>query len=121
MMFMKYAFAIALPLAVFVILHLAGVPVRLGAHPWWAGQVLIVGGVAGTGLAMVLRRHPRPVLIIAILVGLMSWVLADLGKARFAASYAEDIWAGRAWYFGWIFACIGGATSLALVPFVRSN
>ena len=39
----------------------------------------------------------------------LSLIVAVVGKARFAASYADDQFAGQMWFFGWIGAALGFA------------
>lgn len=80
-------------------------PKALGAHPWWSGDVLLYGGVPGVILALVVlwlsNRTLWPAAAFTVLTGL-AWGAATIGQMRFAASYAEDALAGRAWFFGWI-------------------
>jgi len=85
-------------------LSLAGLPETLGAHPWWAQQSGIVGGVAGAVLWLVLRRAGMAfsrIAIMSLLTLTASIVAAHFGKQAFAASFAENALAGRFWYFGW--------------------
>jgi len=46
--------------ATLVAAALAGLPEMQGAHPWWARQAGIVGGIGGTLLWFVLRRVGVP-------------------------------------------------------------
>lgn len=98
-------------------LALSGLTARLGAHPWWAGQVVWIGGGAGLALAAMLawagQARGRWISLL-LLLGLGALALAAYGKARFAASYAEDALAGQFWYFGWIAGMAGLAGCLAL-------
>lgn len=77
----------------------------LGAHPWWAFKVGYLGVGAGAVLYLVLRAVRLPgwsgLLGFGILLLGAIWVTAT-GKTRFAASYAEDAFAGQMWFFGWI-------------------
>ena len=85
-------------------------PKTFGAHPWWSGQVAWVGAIVGViiaSLAMALRVS-RIIWIIAMVLLIAAIFAVAYGKAQFAASYAEDAFAGRLWYFGW-FDIVGGA------------
>lgn len=90
--------------AVLVAAALAGLSEALGAHPWWARQTGIVGGLGGAVLWLVgLRRagiSPLAQLTAATLALLTSAAAVYFGKQAFVASYAENALAGRFWYFG---------------------
>lgn len=93
----------------------AGLPETLGAHPFWARQTGIVGGVGGAMLWLVLRRAGLSAatgLAIAVLILLVSAAAAHFGKQVFAASFAENARAGRFWFFGWFGLC--GAVAFIL-------
>ena len=82
-----------------------GVNVALGAHPFWAMQVSLIGiglGAVLFGLGYLCRGHWVESPVVAALLLLLSFGATSLGKARFVASYAEDFVAGRMWYFGWM-------------------
>ena len=84
------------------------VPRTFGAHPWWSTQVIWIGVPIGLALAgLVTWRAPLSWLPIVILVALTlaAFAIGADGKSRFAASYAENVLAGRVWYFGWIATC----------------
>ncbi len=108
--------------ATLVAASLAGLPRILGAHPWWAQQTGIIGGVGGAVLWLAMRRAGLPFsmqVIVAALALMASAAVAHFGKQAFAASFAENALAGRFWYFGW-FALSGSvalliATAAALV------
>ena len=94
---------------------LVGLPRTLGAHPWWAGQTWIVGGLGGAVLWLAMRRAGLPFRVQAILAALAlaaSAAAAHFGKQAFAASFAENALAGRFWYFGWF--ALSGSIALAL-------
>lgn len=77
----------------------------LGAHPFWAMQVAFIGaGIAVVlgGLAVVLNIRPTWLKLGTVIVAIAGFVSASWGKMEFAASYAENAFAGQAWYFGWI-------------------
>jgi hypothetical protein len=87
----------------------------LGAHPFWAIKVGWIGALIGVaahlaGRGMGLSR-PIGVGLFAgamVLAGLTTYI----GKTRFVASFAEDAFAGRMWFLGWI-AVMAAATALA--------
>lgn len=84
-----------------------------GAHPFWSKQVVIIGAPIGLILGLIVIRLPYTVrsgafLVLTILSGLVSY----WGKTAFAASYAENVLAGQAWYFGWYGICIFAASLL---------
>jgi len=88
----------------------------LGAHPWWAAQVILLGAPAGlllaalaalSGLAAGLR------ITLFALIAAAAFAVASWGKAEFAASYAESALAGRFWFLGWIGTAAGAAALLA--------
>ena len=105
--------ALALAAAAFL-----GLPKSLGAHPWWSQSVVWIGLPIGLAAALALRFLKAPWLL--SLAGLVlltagAFALASYGKAQFAASYAEDVLAGRFWYFGWIATAAFSAATLAAV------
>jgi len=92
----------------------------LGAHPWWAARTGLVGAPIGLGLFALAGRigiGPGRLLPLALGGLALAVAAATLGKARFAASFAEDTLAGRFWFFGWfgVFAM----ASLALIVLIR--
>jgi hypothetical protein len=94
---------------------LAGLSQALGAHPWWARQTGIVGGIGGAVLWLGLRRSGlsgRAHVVLAVLALLASAAAAHFGKQAFAASLAENGLAGRFWYFGWF--ALSGSVALCL-------
>lgn len=93
---------------------LADLPQMLGAHPFWAQQTSVIGGIGGALLWLAQRRvrlSASMQVIIAIVVLLISATAAYVGKQVFAASFAENWIAGRFWYFGW-FAVSGSVAFL---------
>lgn len=96
--------------------HITGLPVLLGAHPWWADKVLVIGLAAGIALALLARATgwPRGRRGLALLIATgAAFALASYGKARFAASYAEDGFAGQMWFLGWIATCTCATATVA--------
>jgi len=108
--------ALILPAAAAVGLAVTGAAAMAGAHPFWAGQVFLLGAPAGAALFLGLRWLG---LSLPWMIGLglggtaAAYALAALGKARFAASFAEDTLAGRLWHFGWIGVAAAGTLLLA--------
>ncbi|GAA6209643.1 hypothetical protein NBRC116601_29360 [Cognatishimia sp. WU-CL00825] len=76
----------------------------LGAHPWWSQQTLLIGVPLGLAAALILRSviPSRAIVWGAAIASLAAMIVAKYGRTQFAASYAEDVLAGRLWYFGWI-------------------
>lgn len=86
--------------------YLWGLTQLFGAHPFWAGNVLLIGAPIGLILGLTLARTPYAVSLITLSVAtLLSIAATYWGKSTFAASYAEDALAGQFWYFGWIAIC----------------
>ncbi|MCP5075419.1 MAG: hypothetical protein GY947_19270 [Rhodobacteraceae bacterium] len=91
--------------AAVIIFALLGGSNALGAHHFWAVKTAVVGAPAGAVLAIVLWliwRTKRPRVILFALLVLACFTLAHFGKTQFAASYGDDVLAGKLWYFGWI-------------------
>ncbi len=111
-------FLIAAGAAAAIVLAAAhlGLTERLGAHPWWAVQIAWIGVPIGVVLAWFAAKRPSWTPSIASLVlAVGAFGLASLGKARFAVSYAEDVFAGQMWYWGWIGTALFTATTLSLL------
>ncbi|MDX2484523.1 MAG: hypothetical protein QNK42_12775 [Pseudodonghicola sp.] len=106
-----------IPAAVLMALApLIGLPQLLGAHPWWAAQVVWIGAPAGLLLALLTARAgvaARVRITLFALIALASFAAASWGKGEFAASFAEDALAGQFWFFGWIGTTTGTAALLA--------
>lgn len=85
-----------------------GLTQTLGAHPWWARSVVWLGLPFGLAIAWLIRffgfRYRWRVIGTA-LFGAAAFIIATLGKSRFAASYAEDVLAGQFWHLGWVATC----------------
>ncbi len=110
--------AIAISTAV---VYLFDAAITWGAHPFWATQVILVGAAIGTVFYLLPLLRPTVKLSLLIVLALTAFAIATYGKTQFAASYAEDTFAGQLWYFGWHatlaagFAAIGSAAKLALL------
>lgn len=108
-------FALGLSAAIVVAATLSGAPQALGAHPWWAGQAGLIGTAGGLAIYAVLRLagvRPGRLGMIAAPILFLSAGAAHFGGQRFAASFASDALAGRAWHFGWF--GIAGAAAIVL-------
>lgn len=102
-------------------------PEAFGAHPFWSGQVLFIGGMIGIIAASafaVFAIDLKLIIPLAIFDSLFFFgaVAAYFGKSAFAASYAENSFAGSAWYFGWIALAAGlsGLIATAARYFLRN-
>ncbi|MXQ06327.1 hypothetical protein GQ651_00565 [Alphaproteobacteria bacterium GH1-50] len=87
-----------------------------GAHPFWSGKVAYIGVPLGLILAWAIRRIglSRGMRLGLYLLGTVVLVAAaSWGKSQFAASFAEDRFAGQVWYFGWIGAAMFATALLA--------
>ncbi|WP_412555380.1 hypothetical protein [Shimia sp. MIT1388] len=76
----------------------------LGAHPWWSQKTLMIGALFGLILAPLagLKLRPLPLTITFAIITALAFAIAKYGQTQFAASYAEDQFAGKLWYVGWI-------------------
>ena len=99
------ALAAALLMGVLIVFDLAR---PLGAHPWWSQQTLLIGTPIGLLLATLtqLRVNPLPLFLTCLFTTALAFGVAKYGQLQFAASYAEDQFAGKLWYFGWIATAI---------------
>lgn len=95
------AFITALVMAALIALDIAR---PLGAHPWWSQKTLLIGALFGLILATLagLKLRPLPLTVIFAITTALAFACAKYGQTQFAASYAEDQFAGKLWYFGWI-------------------
>ncbi|GAA6179610.1 hypothetical protein NBRC116594_10480 [Shimia sp. NS0008-38b] len=76
----------------------------LGAHPWWSQKTLLIGAPIGLTLATLagLKLRPLPLTITCAVATILAFATAKYGGTQFAASYAEDQFAGHLWHFGWV-------------------
>lgn len=114
--------AIVLAFVVSSLVMALNLPETLGAHPWWARQVILIGAPVGILLslglwALRLKRGVR--LGVALLALIAAYLIARAGHMGFAASYAEDRFAGQMWYFGWI--ATGAALAALATAFARDR
>ncbi|MBL4766966.1 MAG: hypothetical protein JKY94_04525 [Rhodobacteraceae bacterium] len=107
---------LVLPLIGALAAYAVGLTLTLGAHPWWAGKVILFGFGFGLLLAAALwgLRLSKLIRLISLTVlTLAAFSTATIGKTRFAASYAEDVLGGQMWYFGWMATCTFALALLA--------
>lgn len=109
---MHRAVAIGVGVLAAAVIYLLELPLRFGAHPFWADQVVFWGAPIGIVLALISSRLQYAIRTGSILLlAAVAFGVAHLGKTRFAASYAEDAFAGQMWFLGWhaviIFAIAG--------------
>jgi hypothetical protein len=104
-------FAIALAL---LTAHWVSLWPMLGAHPFWSASATYLGLGLGALIAtvshLILSRHPRwRKLHLGIFVSLtiIGITASTYGKIDFVASFADDRFAGRVWYYGFIFFIAG--------------
>lgn len=112
--------------AVVLLLAFAGIataldlPKQLGAHPGWSTRVIWIGVPAGLVLHSLSASISASSIVRVIgfpVLTAFGYAIATIGKNRFTASYAEDVFAGQMWYFGWIATC--AFVAAALVSFLR--
>ena len=117
--FIALVIAVGLPLAMAGL----GLSVKWGAHPWWAWSTALIGVMIGFAFGLGFSLIPKtPATVIALVCLGVAIAVAYFGKTQFATSFAEDIFAGKLWYFGWVgIAASLTATALAyLAPRQRS-
>lgn len=93
---------------VLLVLAATGVTKMLGAHPFWAMQVVWIGLAFGAGMRVFtwrFRTRRAAVLSVLILGLIVSVAVTVIGKDRFVTSFAEDFVGGRMWYYGWMAIC----------------
>jgi len=104
----KAGLAAILGAALVMALAWSGVPLALGAHPFWAVKVGYFGvgaGLLAVALLAAIGLRARMLGVMGLLSMIVAGAIASEGKARFAASYGDDLVAGRMWFFGWIAIC----------------
>lgn len=119
---MHIILATALTAIIAVIAGSTGVATQLGAHPWWASQVIMVGAPIGIILGLVLwglRLNRVLRLTFGAIALAAAFGVAKYGQIGFANSYAEDQLAGKLWYMGWIATSV--AASVLLMTAARSR
>jgi hypothetical protein len=120
---MHIILALGITLIAALIAAITDLPVKFGAHPWWAQTVILIGAPIGMLLGSLLWavRVRRAVRIAVGALGFAAaFAVAKYGQIGFANSYAEDQLAGKLWYFGWIAVPLGAALLLASAARSRS-
>lgn len=95
---------------VLITLGKIGLSSWLGAHPFWATKVVYlgvaIGAVISIPLLFLIQKNwflsKIPVIVTAVVTLGIAAVTLLYGKAEFAASYAENAFAGKVWYLGFI-------------------
>jgi len=96
--------AIVVAISLVVLAHL-GVTTALGAHPWWSLKIAYIGVGIGAGIYFLMsfwHQSTRTKLLVSVIFLTNSTIFVWLGKARFVASYGDDIFAGKMWFYGWM-------------------
>lgn len=95
--------------AIILVMEWSGVWVGLVAHPFWSAKAVYIGIAGGVVLSLVIsliaaKRGISQWLVVANVVVLMGLVgaITWYGKAEFVASYAENSFAGRVWFIGFM-------------------
>ena len=99
-----------------------GGTLALGAHPSWAIKVGLIGTVVGAATWLVLHlvgATGRRMLVLDAVLFLACAAMVWFGKMRFVASYAQDILAGRFWFFGWM--ALTGAAFILVAAIAGSH
>ncbi len=97
--------SLAASVFVTIALYIFSVPKSLGAHPWWAENVIFYGAPIGMLIGLVvafIRPRSALVSIAFFILTLLAFWVAKSGGTAFAASFAEDQAAGQRWFYGWI-------------------
>ncbi len=119
---MKHLFGLVLPLIVAALAAAFAVPFALGAHPQWAITVILIGTPLGIVVGWATSWiPPLPRLIAAIVLTLAAFATARYGRAEFGASFAEDVFAGQLWHFGWISTCGFAALTASTLGYILFN
>ena len=93
--------------------YFSDLPKAFGAHPFWSQKLILIGAPIGLILGLLFRNIRYAVRATLFLtLSLVAFVVASWGKETFTASFAEDVFAGQAWYFGW---CATAIFSTALI------
>lgn len=121
---MTYVPALFAPVLAAALALFLDLPKTFGAHPWWSDTVILIGLPIGVLITALLSRLAMPKAAKVSLMGigtLATLGIAQAGKARFAASYAEDTFGGQMWYVGWIATCALLAALIATTLWPRSR
>ncbi|CUK06816.1 hypothetical protein Q8W25_03750 [Shimia thalassica] len=112
---LKPALPVILAAIVMALVVVFDVPTSFGAHPWWSTKSVLIGAPIGIVIAVLATRLTISAMVrrITFAVAVVAaFGVAKYGGEQFAASYAEDAFAGKLWFFGWI------ATSAAVAAWL---
>ncbi|UZD90026.1 hypothetical protein [Cognatishimia activa] len=121
---MKYAIAVLVTLGLAILAWFADIPKELGAHPWWSQQVLLTGALVGLVVGLILDRFLKGGLTAVLglfIAATIGFGVAKYGQTQFAASFAEDAFAGQLWFFGWHVTSIMTFATIASASLLRPN
>lgn len=82
-----------------------GGTLALGAHPSWAIKVGLIGTAVGAATWLVQHcfgATGRTMLVFDAVLFVACAAVVWFGKTRFVGTYAQDVLAGRLWFFGWM-------------------
>ena len=99
--FIAAALALLIPIG---FAYLGGVK-ALGAHHWWDFKTALIGAPIGLIIAIIIEfiTPLKPAKVMGFLALLaLAFADAKYSQIQFVASYGEDQFAGKMWYFGWI-------------------
>ncbi len=86
-----------------VLMWALDLPLALGAHPFWSTKVILYGAPIGVLLFLcAFRLRNLVTLLVFAALTIAAFLVAHQGKTVFAASFAENATAGKAWFYGWI-------------------
>jgi len=118
---MSIALRLILAAGVLLAIDYSGFWVWLISHPWWSLSSTLHGIAAGVVLSLAAIWARRKfslgfvlVLAVSVIAFALAYVVTAWGKNGFAVSYAEDVFAGRVWFFGFKAMNMFLFTSLAL-------
>lgn len=104
---MHFTLRLFIAAAVLLTLEFSGLWVTLLSHPHWSQSSTMQGIVMGVVLSMIgiwqaRKGHPAMLVLAiwAMAATAMAYYLTWWGKSEFANSYAEDVFAGKIWFFG---------------------
>lgn len=98
------------------LLEFSGFWLWLGTHPFWSGKVAYIGIGIGIVLSLIVfvisRRtgmdNGKVLIGLIALTGVVTVIALFYGKAEFVASFAENRFAGKVWFYGFM-GMIGSA------------
>lgn len=79
------------------------------SHPFWSSKVNWMGMGIGAAISLILHAafkvNKRRLIFMALFFAILAlglYLFTSMSKETFAASYAEDMLAGKFWYFGFM-------------------